>query len=136
MRTLCEKLGLKPGMRIWIDEAPPGYDGLMAPWPERVVHDPGGRRLDFIHLFGRWEAELFPRILQAKDLIHADGMIWVSWPKKSARQPADLTEDLIRDFALAHGLVDVKVCAVSDVWSGLKLVYRLTDRDAVRARQS
>ncbi|MGC4022156.1 MAG: DUF3052 family protein [Cyclobacteriaceae bacterium] len=66
--------------------------------------------------------------LSKKAILKKDGMIWVSWPKKSSKIKTDLDENVIRDYALKKGLVDVKVCAVSEIWSGLKLVYRLTDR--------
>ena len=77
---------------------------------------------DFIHFFTKDSLELEKGLLQFKDEIKQNGMIWVSWPKKTSGVPTDITEDVIRNFALGIGLVDVKVCAVNEVWSGLKLV--------------
>jgi hypothetical protein len=128
-RSLVDKLGIKPGASVLILEAPNGYAKTLGPLPKDVTvakaPKPG---LDFIHLFVTKRAELERRFgaLQ-KALAHA-GMLWVSWPKKAAGVPTDVTEDVVREVALAKGLVDVKVCAVDDTWSGLKLVRRLKDR--------
>ena len=84
---------------------------------------PEGAR-DMIHIFTRSAAEVDQALPILRDMINPDGMIWVSWPKKASKVPTDVTEDLIRNRALADGLVDVKVCAVDAVWSGLKLVVR------------
>lgn len=83
---------------------------------------------DFIHFFTTEARNLEKKIDGLRGAIFPDGMIWISWPKKTAKMKTDLTEDAIRNIALAHGLVDVKVCAVDETWSGLKLVIRLKDR--------
>jgi hypothetical protein len=125
--TLAKKLGLKPGMRVMVCDEPANY------W-ELVGHDLmdfrfGEKNRDFIHFFteGQFMFRLFLPIL-AK-LLKPDGMIWVSWPKKSSVVPSDMTEDVIRDVCLPMGLVDVKVCAVDETWSGLKLVWRVELRE-------
>jgi hypothetical protein len=92
-----------------------------------VVKDKGSD-LDFIHLFTNSLNELEAALPHIKEQIKKSGTIWVSWYKKSAKKETELTENVIRDLALANGLVDVKVCAIDDDWSGLKLVYRLSDR--------
>jgi hypothetical protein len=84
--------------------------------------------LSFVHVFATSSSEMKREVSAAKKALTPDGMIWVSWPKKSSRVATDLDENIIRDFALKNGLVDVKVCAVDDVWSGLKLVIPVTLR--------
>ena len=126
---LVRKLGIKPGMRCAVVDAPAHYWELLADRPSdlRVV-DASGGDVDFVHLFVREQAGLRDRLRELRDGIAQDGMIWVSWPKKTARVPTDVTEEAVRQAALSVGLVDVKVCAVDDVWSGLKLVIRRADR--------
>jgi hypothetical protein len=85
-------------------------------------------QLDIIHLFTRRADELKSSLRLYKARIKTNGMIWVSWPKKASKVPTDITEDVIRGVALPLGLVDTKVCAVDDVWSGLKLVMRKSER--------
>jgi hypothetical protein len=96
---------------------------------------PSGR-LDFIQLFVRRRVDLERRLPRLAAALEVDGALWVSWPKKASGVATDLTEDVVRRVALAHRLVDVKVCAVDAVWSGLKLVYRLAERAAVAAERS
>jgi hypothetical protein len=128
-RSLTAKLGLRPGARAWLINAPPGYRDLLAPLPPGVqfvgAAEPG---LDFIQCFSRERADLerrFPALMAA---LAPAGSLWISWPKRAARVGADLDENLIRAIGLRCGLVDVKVVAVDAVWSGLKFVYRLRDR--------
>lgn len=131
---LIKKLGLKPGFKIIILNAPAGYNQTLGPLPDNVtVSDRLAGPLDFIHFFTRARVELeaeFARLKQALDL---DGALWISWPKGSAKVETDLKEDLVREIGLAHGLVDVKVAAVDEIWSGLKFVYRVEDRKALRS---
>lgn len=129
---LVRKLGIRPGMRLLVDAAPRPYGEIVADLPdvELVKHAHGP--IDMVHLFATSRAQLERRLAEYRDRIFPDGMIWVSWPKKNARVATDLTEDVVRTAALAAGLVDVKVCAVDDVWSGLKLVIRTRDRAAGR----
>ena len=110
--------------------APTAYWDWISPLPEGVIvkRKVDGTTLDFIHLFVK-DKKLFEReLLHHKRFMKSDGMIWVSWPKKSSKVPTDVNENLIRDFALNNGLVDIKVCAVDEVWSGLKLVIPVKDR--------
>jgi hypothetical protein len=128
-RTLVEKLGIKPGTAIAILNAPTAYARTLGTLPAGVTRR---RRvaapLDFIQCFTSAKAELERRFRALADALAPAGMLWISWPKKSSGVPTDLTEDVIRAVGLAHGLVDVKVAAVDDVWSGLKFVRRLKDR--------
>ena len=122
---LAKKLGFREGTRVRISSAPENYLALVSPRPENVHISTAIRKdIDIWHFFTRSSAELneqLPKLMQA---IRQNGMIWVSWPKKASKVPTDVTEDLIRKVALPLGLVDVKVCAVDDTWSGLKLVIR------------
>jgi molybdopterin converting factor small subunit len=129
---LVKKLGLKPGMRALFVAAPEGYGATLGPIPDVRVLKRAGRDLDFIQLFVEDRRALERRLPRMLPHLAADGMLWVSWPKKSSPLFRDLTEDGIREAALAAGVVDVKVCAVDDDWSGLKLVYRLEDRARLR----
>ena len=124
-RPLAAKLGLKPGQRAYaagmpasvaaeIEEDLPGYCFDEEPQPP----------LDAAHVFAASRAELEQEIARLRPLLASAGMIWVSWTKKASKVPTDITEDTVREVAFPHGLVDVKVCAVDDTWSGLKLVVR------------
>ena len=122
---LVKKLGLRPGQRIRLINPPDDYAATLDPMPDGIVIAPSTRgRLDVVHLFTASRAELERRIPALRKAIDPDGMIWVSWPKKSSGVVSDVTEDVIRAIALPTGLVDVKVCAVDATWSGLKLVIR------------
>jgi hypothetical protein len=128
-RALVEKLGIKPGARIVLLNAPAGYDQILGPLPPgAAVLKKLGRQLDFIQFFASDRGELEGRFGALKGSLAAGGMLWVCWPKRAAKVPTDLTEDVVREVGLAHGLVDVKVCAVDEQWSGLKFVFRLRDR--------
>ncbi len=122
---LAKKLGFKKGSRVRIRNAPDDYLDLVNPRPENVHISKSIRKdVDIFHFFTRSSSELksqLPRIIGAID---QNGMIWISWPKKSSGVPSSVTEDTIRGIALPLGLVDVKVCAVDETWSGLKLVIR------------
>lgn len=126
---LVQKLGFKPGFRYAVLHVPSVVRSLLGTLPDGVV--PVGARgtdLDLAWLFVRESSVLRREFPRAAARLRVAGMLWVSWPKKAARQETDLTEDIVRQIGLAAGLVDVKVCAVSDVWSGLKFVRRLADR--------
>jgi len=128
-RSLVDKLGIKPGASVLIVGAPKGYAKTLGPLPEGVSLAKSPRAgLDFIHLFTTRRADLERRFGALQRALAPAGMLWVSWPKQASGVPTDMTEDVVRDVALARGLVDVKVCAVDDTWSGLKLVRRLKDR--------
>lgn len=101
------------------------YEALVAPMPEGVsFHSAVDSSTDLVHLFSTSKAELAAMLKKALPHLQRDAAIWVSWPKKASRVPTDITEDVIRELALPLGLVDIKVCAVDEVWSGLKLVFR------------
>ena len=122
---LAAKLGIKPGMRIHGVNAPRGYLDLLAPLPDgaRILRR-SSPRPDIVHHFARRKAELVAALRAYRRELDVATPVWVSWPKKAAKLPTDITEDAIREVALPLGYVDVKVCAVSEVWSGLKLVVR------------
>ena len=126
---LAKKLGIKEGFTVWAIDAPENYRDLLDPLPPKtkITHEEG-RGLDLIHLFTNSRDALFRGLSEYKKLIKEDGTIWVSWYKKAAKLPTEITEDTIRDAALPLGLVDVKVCAVDEKWSGLKLVIRRENR--------
>jgi hypothetical protein len=128
-KPLAEKLGIRAGFVVVVIDPPRDYRRLLGRLPDRVTIR---TRLDgpvhLIHAFVRQRSGLEASFGRWKETILRDGSLWISWPKRSAGVPTDLTEDVVRSVALEHGLVDVKVCAVDDTWSGLKLVYRTKDR--------
>lgn len=133
-KPLAQKLGLKPGQRVAIIAGPASaLAGIDAPGlaerllATRVECLPAGS-FDVLHAFFTDRAVLEAALPQLRAALLSDGMLWVSWPKKSAKLATDLTEDVIRRLAIAAGLVDVKVCAVDETWSGLKLVIPVRDR--------
>ncbi len=127
-KPLVAKLGIKPGSTIAILGAPRGYDRLLGRLPEVRRRSTATGRLDFVQFFTTEKHELERRFATLARSLTPAGMLWISWPKKASGVATDLTEDVIRAVGLAHGLVDVKVAAVDDVWSGLKFVRRLKDR--------
>ena len=124
---LATKLGVKPGMVMRAVHAPKDYRDLLAPLPEGARLANGGRA-DIVHHFAKHKSELGRALRAYRKALDAATPVWVSWPKKSAGVATDITEDTIRALALPLGYVDIKVCAVSDVWSGLKLVVRREQR--------
>lgn len=132
---LSKKLGYKTGLRISAPGAPPNYRKLLAPLPDGIEFQTRvGKSTDLVHLFTTSKAELASKLVAWLKLLGPDAVIWVSWPKKTAKVPTDITEDTIRAVALPMGLVDVKVCAVDETWSGLKLVLRKELRPQTRTR--
>ena len=126
---LATKLDIKPGFRVKIKNAPANYRRLLDPLPNDVLISPRLRNeIDLWHLFTASRSELSSQLQSCLTQIRQDGMIWVSWPKKSSAVETDITEDTIRELALPLGLVDVKVCAIDETWSGLKLVIRRSNR--------
>jgi hypothetical protein len=121
---LPKKLGIKDGASAAILNAPPGYVKSLGVKAASELES----NLDFVQFFTKSRAELEKQLPRLRKSIKPDGMIWISWPKKSAKVATDITEDIIRDTALALKLVDVKVCAVDETWSGLKLVIPVKDR--------
>jgi hypothetical protein len=126
---LAKKLGIKDGSRIFLSNAPKDYLNLVAPLPIGVQMMPEMTgETDIVHLFSTEKAQLAEALGACLAKLKPDGVIWVSWPKKSSKVTTDITEDTIREVALPLGLVDIKVCAVDDIWSGLKLVIRKENR--------
>ena len=126
---LIKKLGLAPGMKAAFPGAPDHYRALLGELPEDLrLLTRLGRQMDFIHFFTASRAELLRRFPTLVSALAPTGMLWVSWPKKTSRLDKDLAESDVRAAGLANGLVDVKICAVDEDWSGLKFVYRLRDR--------
>jgi hypothetical protein len=126
---LAKKLGIKAGFNMLLINAPEHYFRLFTDLPADLTinnGDPASK--DFIHFFTKQKDEYLNFLPKLKGQITSNGMIWVSWPKKASKVPTDVTEDIIRNFALQSGLVDIKVCAVDEVWSGLKLVIPVADR--------
>lgn len=122
---LAKKLGIRAGSRIFVVGAPEEYLGLLDPLPDAVTFAARlGETTDIVHIFTDRKAELQKSLAAYRRKLRHDATIWVSWPKKAAKVPTDITEDTVREVALPLGLVDVKVCAVTEVWSGLKLVVR------------
>ena len=129
--ALSQKLGIRPWARVKTRNAPANYQQLLGPLPNGVQVSPRIRKpVDFVHVFAIARAQLVAELKRALHDIEQDGAVWVSWPKKSSGMPTDITEDVIREVALPMGLVDVKVCAVDETWSALKLVIRRANRKA------
>ena len=128
---LAQKLGLREGSRLFVHGAPEHYQRLLAPWPAQARTVPRiDVRTDLIHLFALRRAALQRQLRAALQRMRPDACIWVSWPKRSSGVRTELTEDVIRAVALPLTLVDIKVCALDDTWSGLKLVIRTSARRA------
>jgi hypothetical protein len=128
-KPLHQKLGIKPGQRVAVIGTPSDYETLIGGPVAGVRYQDRARgKVDIAHCFVTTAATLRAKLPSLMDAIAPDGMIWISWPKRASGVATDLTEDGIRDAALPLGLVDVKVCAVDDTWSGLKLVIRKTNR--------
>lgn len=122
---LAAKLGIKPGSSVRLVDAPDAFEHLLAPLPDGVaVRRRGPLRADVVVVFATSHAALAGRIEALGAAVFPAASLWVAWPKRSSGVPTDLTEDSLRGIALPLGLVDNKVCAVSDVWSGLRLVWR------------
>jgi hypothetical protein len=126
---LSKKLGIKPGSRLYVAGAPTDYRKLVEPLPDGVaIASRMSADVDLAHLFAVKRADLAAKLGSTLAKLKPDGTIWISWPKKASGVVTDLTEDTIRAVALPLGLVDVKVCAVDETWSGLKLVIRKQNR--------
>lgn len=121
-KPLEAKLGIKPGTKVYVDGAPPSFE-LAAPHVTRLP-----KEADVIVTFCPDRARLEKRIDLLVERTVVDGMVWVCWPKRASGMQTDLNENVVRDIGLAAGVVDVKVAAIDEVWSGLKFVRRLRDR--------
>ena len=124
-RPLAAKLGIKANAAVCLFSAPGEYRGLLEPLPEGVAFSDGlTNGTDMVHVFATDREHLADTLARCREEIRPDAMVWASWPKKASKVPTDITEDVIREIAIPLGFVDVKVCAVNEVWSGLKLVIR------------
>lgn len=122
---LAKKLGISDGTHVYPIGAPPHYERLLAPVPPGVVVTTRlSKRVDVVHLFVSERALLDRQLTALRKGIRSNAAVWVSWPKQASKVPTDITEGAIRSICLPLGFVDIKVCAVSDIWSGLKLVIR------------
>ncbi len=122
---LAKKLGIAAGSRVLPIAAPDALARWLAPLPAGVAFEKrAGPAVDVAHLFVTERADLARHLKALREALRPDAALWVSWPKKASKVPTTVTEDVIRELALPLGFVDVKVCAVSEVWSGLKLVVR------------
>jgi hypothetical protein len=126
---LPRKLGIKEGNTVALLNAPAGFDAILGQLPDGVtVRSQARGHLDVALCFVRRRADLERRFESLKRAIFPAGGLWIAWPKRTSAVATDLTEDVVREVALAGGLVDNKVCAIDETWSGLRLVYRLQDR--------
>ncbi len=122
---MAKKLGIKAASCVMVSGAPEGYEALLEPLPTGVqFKSRPGKDIDIAHIFVTRREELTEQLGVLRRTLKPEAAVWVSWPKKSAKVPTTVTEDTIREVALPLGFVDIKVCAVSEVWSGLKLVVR------------
>jgi hypothetical protein len=122
-KSVAQKLGIKPGFCIFVDGAPSPCDDIVGPLPAGVtIKAAPASSLDMVHLFATQSKGLAAKLRRYRGTVAPAGMIWVSWPKKSSGVATDLTDLVVRDTALPLGLVDIKVCAIDEVWSGLKFV--------------
>jgi hypothetical protein len=130
-KSVAQKLGIKPGFCIFVDGAPSAYAALVGPLPAHVTikREPNSS-FDMVHLFATHAAGLAAKLRGYRKTIAPDGMIWVSWPKKSSGFAGDLSDVVVRQTALLLGLVDIKVCAIDDTWSALKFVIPKAQRQA------
>lgn len=128
-RPLPEKLGIKPGQKIYLGNSPNGYRKTLGPLPAGATLLKTLRgNCEFIQFFAKERSQLEASFPGLKKNLAADGCLWISWPKGASGVKTDVNENVVREIGLENGLVDVKVCAVDEVWSGLKFVYRLKDR--------
>jgi len=128
-RSLVDKLGIKPAQKFYLGNPPEDYSKTLGALPAgalqmKILKGP----CDFIQFFTRDLAELRAAFPKLKKNLATNGSLWISWPKAASKVKTDVTENLVREIGLDQGLVDVKVCAVDDIWSGLKFMYRLKDR--------
>ena len=132
---LAKKLGIKEGSRVTLVSAPDGFEDLLAPVPHGVrIARRVGRDADVIVAFHTSRAVYEERFDRLRAGMHDAGGLWIAWPKKASGVATDITEDVVRDVALANGLVDNKVCAIDATWSGLRVVVRVADRQIAPAR--
>jgi len=128
-RSLVDKLGIKPGYRVYLGNAPAGYDKTLGKLPEKTTLLKSLKSpCDFMQFFTTGRADLDAAFPKLKKNLDPAGTLWISWPKGASKIKTDVNENVVREIGLSNDLVDVKVCAVDDVWSGLKFMFRLKDR--------
>ena len=132
-KPLVEKLGIEPDHRLIVLGAPAGYPAGLGTLPEGVTMSQRLGAADVAILFTRASADLAKRFVPVVERLRPGGMFWVAWPKRASGEATDLTEDVVRRIGLAAGLVDVKVCAIDDTWSGLKFLRRRANVQAASA---
>jgi hypothetical protein len=126
---LAKKLGLKPGFRVVVVNQPPDYEEKLGVLPDGVeIRKRLGKGLDFVHFFTARRRVLMRKFPSLARSLAPSGMLWIFWPKAASGMKSDLNGNVVREIGLESGLVDIKVCAVDDVWSGLKFVIRVRDR--------
>lgn len=126
---LSKKLGIKEGARVLLVNAPQDFPKELGQLPEGAEFvSASHRKLDLVLIFVKSRAQLVKRLEQLRPKLSQNGMLWVAWPKKSSGGETDLSFDVVQETGLATGIVDTKICAINDVWSGLKFVIRLKDR--------
>ena len=127
---LAKKLGIKPKMHFILHGAPDYYFSLFDNWPEDAIESvlPNEENIDFIHIFCHDLDDLISLYDEHKKALKKNGMMWISWPKKSSKIKTDIDSNNVRSYILDNGLVDVKVASIDDTWSALKAVYRVKDR--------
>jgi hypothetical protein len=123
--ALVKKLGVNAGFKVYVHDAPADYKSLLAPLPSSVQFvGTADASTNLVHVFTAQRKALEVLLKRLRRNLSDEASVWVSWPKKASKVPTDITEDVIREVALPLGFVDIKVCAVTDIWSGLKLVVR------------
>lgn len=127
-KPVWQKLGLKPDMRVRVLNAPGDYAELVGTTDDAIALVGAHDAFELAHVFATSAAQLAKNVQALSKELRADGTIWVSWPKQASKVATDISEDTVRAVALPLGLVDVKVCAIDTVWSGLKLVWRVEKR--------
>ena len=134
---LIQKIGIKPGHRVLLQNPPAGLLKELGPLPTGAQSAESlTGKAGVVLAFAETRAELAKNFKNWGRKIEPDGMLWIGWPKKASGRPTDLTEDVVREIGLECGLVDVKVCAIDEIWSGLKFVVRLKDRPAKSAAKA
>ena len=134
---LAKKLGIKDGHAVALLKAPDGFEATLEGLPDDVTLRTAARGTnDVIVTFHTERADLVARLPKLVDAMDVDGGLWVAWPKKASGVPTDITEDTVREVALPMGLVDNKVCAIDETWSGLRVVWRKELREGRRLRDS
>ena len=134
---LPKKLGIKAGQLVAVVNAPDGFEATLSPLPDDItIIDSlsSSGRADVIVLFTKSLSDLRGAFKSAAKKLKPDGGLWIGWPKKASGMPTDVSENLVRDIGLAAGLVDNKVCALDETWSGLRFVYRVADRPNKKAK--